>query len=109
MRLHVRQGRLRAQHSAGAQRIASWDPYDSRMRHELDPVEKAAIHPTPRRSTFLGSGTAPDEMQVRRRLHEIRATSQRRKTYATCAVAAGTLLAVALAQHAALHAGSGAH
>ena len=68
----------------------------------------AARHPVPRRPTFLGSKTAPDEVQVLRRLHEIRQTSRRRKAYATCAAAAGTLLAVALAQRAALHAAPGA-
>ena len=95
-------------HSAGAQRGASWPLYDPLMRHELGVVEHPAIrHPVPRRPTFLGSGTAPDEVQVRRRLHEIRQTSRRRKTYATCAAAAGTLLAVALAQRASLHAGPG--
>jgi hypothetical protein len=101
--------RRAAKHSAGAQRGASWALYDPLMRHELGVVEQPAIrHPAPRRPTFLGSTTAPDEVQVRRRLHEIRVASRRRKTYATCAAAAGTLLAVALAQRGALHAGPGA-
>jgi hypothetical protein len=109
VRLHAKRQRQVVEHSAGAQPVASWAPYDSPMTHEVDPAGEPVIRPTPCRPTFLGSGTAPDEVQVRRRLHEIRATSRRRKTYATCAVAAGTLFAVAVAQHAALHAGSGAH
>jgi hypothetical protein len=101
--------RREAKHSAGAQPGASSALYDPLMRYELGVVEHPAIRlPVPRRPTFLGSRTAPDESQVRRRLHEIRAASRRRKTYATCAAAAGTLLAVALAQRAALHAESGA-
>ncbi len=105
------QGKRRdAKDSAGAQRGASWALYDPLMRHKLGVVEQPATrHPVPRRPTFLGSTTAPDEAQVRRRLHEIRETSRRRKAYATCAAAAGTLLAVALAQRAALHAGPGGH
>jgi hypothetical protein len=75
----------------------------------MGPVRRPAIDPARRRPTFLGSGTAPDTVQVRRRLQEIRATSRRRKTYATCAAAAGMLLAVALAQHGALHGGAGVH
>jgi hypothetical protein len=86
-----------------------WVPYDSEMRHEVDPVGRPAIRPATRRPTFLGSGTAPDQAQVRRRLHEIRATSQRRKTYATCTLAAATLLALVLAQHAALQGSAGVH
>jgi hypothetical protein len=106
VRLHVQEGGRGAQHSAGAQRTASWNLYDSRMRQVLEPTEEPAVPPVPRRPTFLGSETAPDEAQVRHRLHEIREVSRRRKTYASCAVAAGMLLAVALAQHAALHDGS---
>jgi hypothetical protein len=75
------------------------------MKHEAGPV---LDHRAPHEPTFLGSTTAPDEMQVLCRLHEIRATSRRRKKYATCAVAAGTLLAVALAQHTVSHVGPGA-
>jgi hypothetical protein len=77
------------------------------MKHEADPVAEPATQTAPRQATFLGSGTAPDKEQVRCRLREIRATSRRRKTYARCAVAAGTLLALAVAQHTA-HAGTGA-
>jgi len=77
------------------------------MRREPGAVEEPDISPSARRLTFLGSGTAPDEVQVRRRLREIRTTSRRRKTYALCAAAACTLLAVVLAQHADLHPGPG--
>ena len=66
---------------------------------------ESALHRASHGPTFLGSTTAPDEMQVLCRLHEIRTTSRRRKRYATCAVAAGTLLAVALAQHTVSHVG----
>jgi hypothetical protein len=51
-------------------------------------------------ATFLGSETAPDGAQVRRSLHETYQDSLRRKSYATCAAAGCTLLAVLLTRRA---------
>jgi len=103
VRVERGRGPRRARHSARAQRGASWDLYDCQMRREPGAAEEPEVSSAARRLTFLGSGTAPDEVQVRRRLREIRETSRRRKAYALCAVAAGTLLAVVFAQHAAPH------
>jgi hypothetical protein len=66
------------------------------MRHDAGAIVPIAASLSRRPRTFLGSETAPDDTQIRRRLTEIRQTSQRRKSYATCAVAACTLLIVFL-------------
>jgi len=78
------------------------------MKLERRAVEDASLQPHHRPTTFLGSETAPDGPHVRRRLHEMSAGSLRRKSYATCAVAAGAvaagaLVAVLLTQHAGMH------
>jgi hypothetical protein len=108
VRVDSGQGHRGSRHSARAQRGASWDLYDCQMRREPGAIEEPEVSSAARRLTFLGSRTAPDEAQVRLRLREIRETSRRRKTYALCAVAAGTLLAVVLAQHAVPLPGRGA-
>jgi hypothetical protein len=73
------------------------------MKLERGAVEKGCLQPNLRPATFLGSETAPDGPQVRRRLHEMRAGSRRRKSYAKCGAAAGALLVVFLTQYAGMH------
>jgi hypothetical protein len=75
------------------------------MRHDAGAIVPIADTLIRRPRTFLGSETAPDDTQIRRRLTEIRQTSQRRKSYATCAVAACTLLTVFLTQQTGPQAG----
>jgi hypothetical protein len=86
--------------SAETQVTASWGSYPYRMQHDagacVDSITLAGRRPR----TFLGSETAPDTGQVRRRLVEIRAASRRRKSYATCAAAGCTLVALVVAQGA---------
>jgi hypothetical protein len=97
----------RSKHSVGAQQVADWDPYDSQRKVEPNAVDDSTFRRTCHQATFLGSGTAPDGAQVRRSLYEMHKDSLRRKSYATCAAAGCTLLAVLLTQRAGTHAARG--